>query len=224
MKWLIIIVFGFNILVGCTYRPKEKRLTQFINNDGRILKSFYRMNKDTIEFRRILTKESGLIVQAGQVFLGQFALTHQRFSSIKEFENLKTTLDSLENSFSDQGLVTKMTTEKDVMFIQIIPDSAMGTVDALRFLNLRQKIEGQLDEALQSRNLGEWFAGDVGAGANMLFFITDWDKANEEVIEILRQENLLDHVLITKRIGTSEDDWNYEVVYPLEYEGTFNQM
>ena len=72
--------------------------------------------------------------------------------------------------------------------------------------------------------MGEWFAGDMGAGANMLFFITDWDKANEAVMEILREENLLDHVLITKRIGISEDDWKYEVVYPLEYEGVFNQM
>jgi len=185
--------------------------------------SFYKMNKDTIEFRRILTNDSGLIVQAGQVFFGEYALTHQRLRNIREFRNLKTVIDSLEGSFNDQ-FVAKMTTEKDVMFIQIIPDSTMGTFDHLKFLNLRHEIEGQIDEVLQSKNLGEWFAGDMGAGANMLFFIDDWDKANEAVIEILKQENLLDHVLITKRIGTSEDDWNYEVVYPLEYEGIFNQM
>jgi hypothetical protein len=182
------------------------------------------MNKDTIEFRRILTNDSGLILQTGQVFLGEYALTHQRFKGVKELKNEKATLDSLEVSFVNQEFATKMTTEKDVMFIQIIPDSTMGTVDQLRFLNFRQEIEQQIDEALQSKNLGEWFAGDMGAGANMLFFITDWAKANETVMEILEQENLLDHVLITKRIGTSEADWNYEVVYPLEYEGIFNQM
>jgi hypothetical protein len=182
------------------------------------------MNKDTIEFRRILTNDSRLFVQAGQVFLGEYALTHQRFRGREEFENKEAILDSLEASFSNQGLVTKMSTEKDVMFIQIIPDSTMGTFDALGFLNFRQEIEGEIDEALQSKNLGEWFAGDMGAGANMLFFITDWDKANELVMEILKQENLLDHVLITKRIGTSEADWNYEIIYPLEYEGIFNQM
>lgn len=224
MKQLIIIVFGFSILTDCTYRPREKRLTQFQNNDGRILKSFYKINRDTIEFKRILIKDSRLIVQAGQVFLGEYALTHQRFRSVEKFKNEKANLDSLEASFYNQGLVTKMSTEKDVMFIQIIPDSTMGTFDVLRFLNFRQKIEEQIDEALKRKNLGEWFAGDMGVGANMLFFITDWDKANEAVMEILKQENLLDHVLITKRIGTSEDDWNYEVVYPLEYEGIFNQM
>jgi hypothetical protein len=182
------------------------------------------MNKDTIEFARILTRNSRLIVQTGQVFLGEYALTHQRFRDVKELKNEKTILDSLQTSFSDRGLVTKMTAETDVMFIQIVPDSAMGTVDALRFLNLRQEIEGKIDDALQRSNLGEWFAGDMGAGGNMLFFISDWDKANDVVMEILKQENLVDHVLITKRIGTSEDDWNYEVVYPLEYEGIFNQM
>lgn len=224
MKRLIIIVFGFSILTGCTYRPREKRLTQFKNNDGRIIKSFYKKNKDTIEFRRILTNNSGLTVQVGQVFLGEYALTHQRFRQVTKFKNEKTIVDSLKASFNDQGFVAKMTTGKNVMFIQIIPDSTMGTFDALRFLNFRQQIEVQIDEALQLKNLGEWFAGDMGAGANMLFFITDWDKATEVVMEILKQKNLLDHVLITKRIGTSEVDWNYEVVYPLEYEGIFNQM
>ncbi len=224
MKGLLIVFFLFGILTSCTYRPREKRLTQFGNNDGRILKSFYKMNADTIEFKRILTIDSRLIVQEGQVFLGEYALTHQRFKTIEEFKNDKQILDSLESSFNKQGLVTKMTTEKDVMFIQIIPDSTMGTFDALRFLSFRQEIEGQLDEVLRNNNLGEWFAGDMGAGANMLFFITDWDKANEAVMEFLKKENLLDHVLITKQLGTSEGEWNYEVVYPLEYEGIFNQM
>ena len=97
-------------------------------------------------------------------------------------------------------------------------------LDALGFLNLRQKIEGQIDEKLQINNLGEWFAGDLGAGANMLFFIDDWDKSMGTVIEVLRKENLLDHVLIAKRIMTSAEDWSYEIVYPIEYEGVFNQM
>lgn len=224
MKWIIIIVFGFSILTGCTYHPNEKRLTQFKNNENRILKSFYKMNKDTIEFRRIITNDSELILQTGQVFLGDYALTHQRFKSVTEFKNEKTILDSLEAFFNDQGLVTRLTTEKDIMFIQIVPDSTMGTFDQLRFLNFRQEIEEQIDKTLKSKNLGEWFAGDMGAGANMLFFITDWDKANEVVVELLKKKNLLDHVLITKRIGTSKDDWNYEVIYPLEFEGIFNQM
>jgi len=31
-------------------------------------------------------------------------------------------------------------------------------------------------------------------------------------------------VLIAKRIMTPGDDWNYEVVYPVDYEGVFNPL
>ena len=65
------------------------------------------MNKDTIEFRRILTNASGLILQTGQVFLGGYALAHQRFKGVKEFKNEKATLDSLETSFINQEFATK---------------------------------------------------------------------------------------------------------------------
>jgi hypothetical protein len=133
-------------------------------------------------------------------------------------------VDSLTNVFLNEGHKLKLGEERDVMFIQIIPDSTMGNMESLGFLNLRQDIEGRIDERLKSKNLGEWFAGDMGAGGNMLFFIDDWDNASETVTEILREENLIDHVLIAKRINTKTDDWNYEIVYPLEYEGIFNQM
>lgn len=224
IKKRVIVVFGIGIMTGCTYHPTEKRLTQFKNNDGRLLESFYKINDDTIEFRRILRRDSGFLVQSGQVFFGKHTLTHQRLKSVRKFKKEETTVDSLRSFYEGQGFVTKMTPATDVMFIQIIPDSTMGTFDVLRFLNFRQKVEEQIDEALVSKNLGEWFAGDMGAGANMLFYITDWRKANEVVMEVLKQENLLDHVLIAKQIGITDTDWSYEVVYPLEYEGPFSTM
>jgi hypothetical protein len=223
MRYLIII-FGLYILTSCTYRPKEKRLTQFNNSSGRITKSFYKKDNDTIEFQRILINNTDLILQTGQIFLGEYALTHQRFKNVRHFKNDNQTIDSLTSYFLNEGHKSKLVSDKDVMFIQIIPDSTMGNIESLGFLNLRQDIEERIDERLKSRNLGEWFAGDMGAGGNMLFFINDWDKAAETVNEVLQEENLLDHVLIAKRIMTTKDDWNYEIVYPVEYEGVFNQM
>jgi hypothetical protein len=110
------------------------------------------------------------------------------------------------------------------MFVQIVPDSAMNNVDNWSFLNLRQEIEGKIDERLESKNLGEWFAGDMGASGNMLFFVADWNKSMETVMEILKEEALLDHVLIAKRLMMTNEDWCYEVVYPTGYQGVFNQM
>jgi hypothetical protein len=148
-------------------------------------------------------------------------MSHQKFTEIIHLKIEDQIIDSLTNRFLNDGFVSKITAERDVMFIQIAPDSTMGNIDALRFLNLRQVIEDIIDERLQSKNYGEWFAGDMGAGGNMLFFINDWEKANEIVMEVLQEEDLIDHVLIAKRIFTSNDDWNYEIVYPLEYEGVF---
>lgn len=223
MKYSIILV-GLSILIGCTYRPKEKRLTRFNNDSGQITKSFYKKDNDTIEFKRIVVNDRHITLQSGQIFYGEYVLTHQRFTNIIHFNNDNRIIDSLISSISNQGLKDKLVDEKDVMFIQIVPDSAMGNIEALGFLNLRQEIEERIDVRLKNANLGEWFAGDMGAGGNMLFFINDWDKATVAVFEILNKEKLIDHVLIAKRIMTTKDDWNYEIVYPLDYEGVFNHM
>jgi len=212
------------ILLGCTYRPKEKRLSQYKTNDGLIIESFYKADSDTINFKRLMLNDKHLTLQEGQIFLGEGALTHQRFLHVTDVPN-EETIDSLRTAWMKEGFREKLIEgEKDVMFIQIVPDSAMGNIDALRFLNLRQEVEQKIDEELKRENLGEWFAGDLGAGANMLFLIENWDKASETVFDILRKEDLIDHVLIAKRIMTAKDDWNYEIVYPQAYEGTFNQM
>lgn len=224
MKYYLLIFLGVIIVTGCTYRPKEKRLTKFENNEGRILKSFYKNEDDTIKFQRILSNGTDLILQTGQLFIGEYALTHQRLKNVERFNFDLKIIDSLTNIFINEGHKLKLGEERDVMFIQIIPDSTMGNMESLGFLNLRQDIEGRIDVRLRSKNLGEWFAGDMGAGGNMLFFIDEWDKSFEIVKQLLQEENLIEHVLIAKRINTKIDDWNYEIVYPLEYEGVFNQM
>ncbi len=224
MKHVLITIIGLTTLTSCTYRPHEKRLTNFGKTDGYISHSFYRKSNDTIEFKRILTTSSALVVLTGQIFLGDYALTHQKFIDKQVIKNNNTLLDSIRNSIEKNGFVKQLTDDRDVIFIQIVPDSSMGNFDALRFLNLRQEIEEKIDHRLKMHNLGEWFAGDMGAGGNMLFFVDNWDNANEEVMKLLKEEDLVDHVLIAKRIMASADDWNYEVVYPTDYEGVFNQM
>jgi hypothetical protein len=224
MKYFIVTILGFSILTGCTYRPKEKRLTKFQNESGQILESFYKKAGDTVEFKRILYSGESLRIQSGQIFVGDYALTHQKFDTVYFLTNSDTILDSLRTEFEHDGFAQRIMEDRDVMFVQIVPDSSMSNIDALRFLNLRQEIEEKIDVALQRKQLGEWFAGDMGAGGNMLFFIDDWPKSIETVTEVLKEEDLLDHVLIAKRIMTTKEDWCYEVVHPTGYQGIFSQM
>lgn len=224
MKYLFTTLFSLGLLTACTYRPKEKQLTTFKNEERQILESFYKKISDTIEFKRILSDGTTLKIQSGNIFLDNNALTHQKFSSVQQLSNSVNILDSVRTQFKASGFAEKIFDDRDVMFIQIVPDTAMNELDALEFLNLRRDIEEKIDARLQTKNLGEWFAGDMGVGANMLFFVDDWNPSMEIVIEVLKEEELLDHVLITKRIMTAKDDWNYEIVYPTEYQGIFNQM
>ena len=159
-----------------------------------------------------------------KIFLGDYALTHQSLTVDGQWGNSDGVLDSLRIQFKSDGFAEKILDERDVLFIQIVPDSTMGNFNVLRFLNLRQDIERKIDDRLQNKKLGKWFAGDMGAGANMLFYVDDWNKSIEVVKELLKEEQLLDHVLIAKRIMTTKEDWNYEVVFPIEYQGVFNQM
>jgi hypothetical protein len=107
------------------------------------------------------------------------------------------------------------------MFIQLRPKNE----NDLEVLDLRQKIETKLESVLSNNGIGEWVAGDLGpGGANMLFEVTDWNKAFQLVIEQLNTEGLINNCLISKRLYTADTDWNYEIVYPVDFQGIFNQM
>jgi len=218
------VFLGIITCFSCTYHPKQKRLGESRNSDKLILRTFYKKPNDTIAFRRILASDTEIVLQSGQLSIDEYALTHQRFGSILKFKNIPNVIDSLSLLYEKEGWVPKLGKERDVMFIQIVPDSTMTNLEAFGFVDLRQTVEDKIDEALKRGNLGEWFAGDMGAGGNMLFFIDDWDSATELVLEVLNDEGLLGHVLVTKRIMTGENDWNYEIVYPVEFEGVFNSM
>ena len=86
-------------------------------------------------------------------------------------------------------------------------------------------MEEKIHEKLESNGLGEWIADDLGpGGANMLTKVTEWEKSIQLILDILNQENLLYKGLLVKRMITAEDDWNYEIIYPIDYDGEFNQM
>lgn len=221
--WIGIVITL--ILFSCSYYPKEKPLANFQDNNGVIiLSSSYRMGRDTIEFRRILKDGPKIIVQHGQLFTGQYAMGYQRLNILAELRYEKKVLDSLSDAYQSQGFVSGIANTPVILFVQIAPDSAMSELQYFGFLNLRQRMEDKIHTSLQVENIGEWIGGDMGAGANMLFSVNDWDAAQAKVLAILTEEQLRDHVLIAKRIMISEDDFWYEVTYPVTYQGVFNSM
>ncbi|WP_157491440.1 hypothetical protein [Flammeovirga sp. SJP92] len=216
----LLSIFLITVIIGCSYKPNEKRLLNFQNHNAEILTSLYRIDTDTLQIARIISNDGKQLLKLGKIWMGDYAITHQEFISTTEIKNK----DSIQKAYKRDGYTHQLMNERDVMFIQIVPDSGMSEIEAFGFLNFRQEMEDKIDLALKQKHQGEWFAGDMGAGGNMLFFIDNWEQAIKTVKNELANEDLLDHVLITKRLNTAPDDWTYEVVFPVEYEGVFNQM
>src|SRR6478735_7267423 len=112
MRYIIIVILG--LLTSCNYRPKEKRLAKFQNDDGEILESFYKKTTDTIEFRRIVSDRSIFKLQSGKIFLGDYALTHQSLTVDGQWGNSDGVLDSLRIQFKSDGFAEKILDERDV--------------------------------------------------------------------------------------------------------------
>ncbi|MBL0740748.1 hypothetical protein [Chryseolinea lacunae] len=195
-----------------------------MSGNNRVLSTGYKKQGDTIHFKRLAVKELLLLVQEGKIFHGHLVISQQKFKAVSEFEKALGVADSLMAAISAEGWAPKLAEGRDLMFIQVIPDSVMSTLDVLGFMNLRHRVESKIDNALLSAGAGEWVGGDMGAGANMLFEVDNWDNANQMAMKILKDEDLLDHVLIAKRVLISSDDWQYEIVYPVEFEGVFNDL
>jgi hypothetical protein len=108
------------------------------------------------------------------------------------------------------------------LFVQIEPSAFKNEMDAL---SKRQEIEQEIETALKSENLGQWTAGDLGpGGANMLFEVSNFNNAISIILEVLSKANLDSKTIIGRRINTKSEDWFYEVIYPITYNGAFLTM
>ncbi len=145
---------------------------------------------------------------AKQKFISTEQLTQQQLDS------KKTELLSTYNWTPFKG--------NDVLFVQIQPT---GFKDEMQLLDKRQEIEDKLSKAFEDKNLGEWFAGDLGpGGGNMLYTVHNIEQALQTTLQVLQQNKLDKNVLIGRRVLVADGDWFYEVIYPTKYSGDFNTM
>ena len=113
-------------------------------------------------------------------------------------------------------------TANQTLFVQIEPSAFKDEMSAL---NKRQEIEQKIESALKLNNNGEWTAGDLGpGGANMLFEVQNIDTAIPIIMDVLFKEGFDKKTVIGRRLNESEDDWFYEVIYPLNFGGPFLTM
>ena len=94
--------------------------------------------------------------------------------------------------------------------------NAEGNEDKIR------NVVARLDEELMIANIasdnGLSFDNGVGIAE---YFLTNSDAAFQKIFNELKDEKMIDDILLGHRVYMDGDDYNIEIFYPLKYEGTF---
>ena len=210
---ILITIFALSCNNQTNKKPTEKVEIEYISSN------YKNETDEKIEFRRIVKDSANLNLIEGQISFDENYNTLQKITNKKIVSESE--IDSIKSSLKNKGYRDGFDNIGKVIFVQMQPKNE----NDLEVLDLRHSMEEKIHEKLNSNGLGEWIAGDLGpGGANMLFKVTEWKKSIPMIMNILNQEGLLKNSLIMKRLNTAEDDWNYEIIYPIDYDGVFNQM
>ena len=194
-------------------KPIEKVKIEYISCN------YKNETEDSIEFSRIVKDSANIMLIEGEIHFDENSNTLQKITNKQIIS--ASAIDSIRSNLKNKGYREQFDQLDKVIFVQIQPKNE----NDLHVLDLRHSVEDKIDQILSDNELGHWIAGDLGpGGANMLFEVTNWDKAIPKIMKVLNQEGILSQTLITKRLNTAEDDWNYEVIYPIDFNGAFNQM
>ncbi len=216
MKNIGIILLTF-LFWGCNSqtnkKPTEKVDIEYISSN------YKNETEDKIEFSRIIKDSSTLNLIEGEI---RFDGNYNTLQTIKNKRIIsETEIDSINSNLKRKGYRDNFDNFGKIIFVQMQPKNE----NDFQVLDLRHKVEEKIHKKLKSNGIGEWVAGDLGpGGANMLFEVTEWNKSIPIIMNVLNQEGLLKNSLIMKRLNTAKDDWNYEIIYPIDYDGVFNQM
>jgi hypothetical protein len=211
---IILLIF---IFLSCNNqtnnKPTEKVDIEYVSSN------YKNETEDKIEFSRIVKDSSILNLIEGEI---RFDENYNTLQTIKNKRTIsESEIDSINSNLKEKGYRDNFDNIGKIIFVQMQPKNE----NDFQVLDLRHKMEEKIHEKLKSNGIGEWVAGDLGpGGANMLFEVTEWEKSIPMIIDILNQEGLLKNSLIMKRLNTAKDDWNYEIIYPIDYDGVFNQM
>jgi hypothetical protein len=206
---LLIPVFGSCTSATDSSTSGEDIITELYRNEM----------PDIIEFVRFIKAGTKISMLYGTISYTPGGLTRQDIRHKRKID--ATAVESESDSLFNKGFRKEFDLFRKVLFIQV----ADVVVDGMEMINYRHKLENILDSELMKQGLGEWFAGDMGSGgANMLYFVNDWDLAYRAALRVLNEEDLTQQVIIAKRLTLAHGFWNYTVIFPCDFSGEFNSM
>jgi hypothetical protein len=216
-KLFLAVLFG---LFSCGQSSNSRQISvqtttsQSMSSDKEVW-TLYLQSDTVYHVKRLVSFDSGYVLLTYDVNTSQPEAAHQTFKgkqSINESDLQKIKSESPSFNWTPFKAIP-------TLFVQMQPFAFKDEMDAL---DKRQQIEQLIDNELKSKNLGEWIAGDLGpGGANMLFEVQDIIIAKAVIQTILSKNGLDKATIIGRRVNIAADNWFYEVIYPLDYNGEF---
>jgi len=181
--------------------------------------TLYNMQDSLVHVQRLMSSDSGLTLLSYDINISRTEAAVQTFISRKQkIDSSEAELLRLQNS----KLSWKPYQDTLTLFVQI--DGA-AFKDDMEELLTRQAVEKEIGDALKNEKLGEWVAGDLGpGGANMLFEVNDINKSVSIILSALKTSGFNKNIRIGRSIGFDAENWFYEVIYPINFNGRFNTM
>ncbi len=206
-------------LVSCHEKPvvfKELPAAIFVG---------YQLAGDTLHVARLLTQKGVYALHRYNLLEGRE--TTQRAAPVRVVppDSVRAAVAGLAARYRWRPFSSKA---PEVLFVQIEPSQApekVGWLSLMATMNERNSLADELEEALQQKHLGDWMASDLGPGGmNILSEVTNTAAALPVLVRTLESRRLQQRARIAHRLPTKADDWRYEVVYPLNFNGKFNSM
>ncbi len=185
------------------------------NTKLHIIKSFYSKDSpDAVSFYRIVQDSGSIYYTAGKLNFDTEGNVIQKI-----IKNKKINKNKLEKYISKASKGRSVEIIKDspkVIFIQL------KTKDNPDLFQKRKIISKKIEDKLTANNLGTSYGIDKGDNViNLEVEVNDRDRSLAIIIEVLKEENALQHCIIGKRIYIEADDYLFEIIYPIDFEGQF---
>jgi hypothetical protein len=213
MKISGIIVIAF-MLLGFMDQENEKAGKKV--NINFISSDYTSESSDVIEFNKIVQDSVNYYHIEGKISFDSDGNTIQTITKNKIIS--KKDVDAIVVALKKKNYRHNFNNYNKVLYIQLRAKNE-GDSD---ISDLGLSVSDKIEKALFNGNLGISYGTAMGDGvANMEFEVKDWEKALSLALEILNTENVLENCLVGRRLYLEEEDWNYEIVYPIAFDGMF---
>jgi hypothetical protein len=219
MKNSVLFVGFLFGLFSCGQKSNSKKSQTTLTKNNFITKelwTLYSKQDSVIHVKRLVSSDTGLTLLSYEINTSEPEVAKQSFISSKSLSDINegTIIKSQYSNFN--WTPNKVT---PILFVQMQYPAFKNEMEALDKCG---EIELKLDKALKLIGLGHWIAGDIGpGGANMLFEVSNIDNAISTILELLAKEGLDNKSVIGRRINEDSENWFYEVVYPINFNGIF---